>query len=201
LVSAPSPQISQHLNGAAGSLPARSGNAVSTGWLHLIREGRVVPGQLILTLDRSAPSAALAIKPAAIAEVALSIEAPFQLRRRGAEARIVTGLERSSVDRVRCRSVARAMAWIDQVRAGMSIAAIARIENVSERFIRARLLLALLSPQIVAAIEQGRQPASLSTELLVRTPCHPTGTSKPACSALRALSHFPLSTIRLPARP
>jgi hypothetical protein len=63
------------------------------------------------------------------------------------------------------------MAWMeDQVRAGMSIAAIARIENVSERFIGGRLSLALLSPQIVAAIEQGWQPASLSTELLVRTP-------------------------------
>jgi hypothetical protein len=62
---------------------------------------------------------------------------------------------------------------MDQVRAGISIASIAQAEGVSERFIRgpaARLPLALLSPRIVAAIEQGRQPASLGTELLVRTP-------------------------------
>ena len=69
-----------------------------------------------------------------------------------------------------CRTVARALAWMDQVRAGTSIAAVAQSESVSERFIWARLPLALLSPQIVAGIEQGRQPASLSAEFLVRTP-------------------------------
>jgi site-specific DNA recombinase len=58
-----------------------------------------------LTLDSAALAAALAIDPAAIAQVALSIETPFQLRRRGVEARIVTGLEQPSVDRVLCRTV------------------------------------------------------------------------------------------------
>ena len=173
LVSAPSPQTSHHLKTSANSLLAQFDDAGSTGWLHLIREGRVVPGQLNLTLDRAALATALAIDPAAIADVALSIETPFQLRRRGVEARIVTGLEQPSVDRVLCRTVARALAWMDQVRAGTSIAAMAQTEGLSERLIRARLPLALLSPPIVAAIEQGRQPASLSTELLVRTllPC------------------------------
>jgi hypothetical protein len=90
--------------------------------------------------------------------VALSIGTPFQLRRRRVEARIVTGLQRLSVDRVLCRTVARALARMDEVRASTSIAAIARTEGVSERLIRARLPLALLSPQIVVAIEQGRQP-------------------------------------------
>ena len=168
LVSEPSPQISHHLKAVAGRL-ARVDDAVSTDWLHLIREGRITQGRLFLTLDRTALAAALAIDPAAIAPVALTIETPFQLRRRGVEARIVTGLERPSVDPVLCRTVARALAWMDQVRAGTSIAAIAQTEGVSERFIRARLSLALLSPQILTAIEQGRQPASLSTELLVHT--------------------------------
>jgi site-specific DNA recombinase len=161
-----------------------------------------VPGQLILTLDRAALAAALAIDPAAIADAALSIETPFQLRRRGVEARIVTGLERPSVDRVLCRTVARALAWMDQVRAGTSIAAIAQTEGVSERFIRARLPLALLSPQIFAAIGQGGQPASLSTELLVRMPL-PSDWDEQACRLgfESSLTHFPLSPIRPPARP
>jgi hypothetical protein len=202
LVWAPSPQTSHQLKTGAGALLAKLDNTVSTGWLHLIREVRVVPGQLILTLDRAALAAALAIDPAAIAQVALSIETPFQLRRRGVEARIVTGLERPSVDRVLCRTVARALAWMDQVRAGTSIAAIAQAEGVSERFIRARLPLALLSPQIVAAIEQGRQPASLSTELLVRTPLPSDWEEQGRLLGLESsLTHFPLPTIRLPARP
>ena len=201
LVSEPNPQISHRLKAAAGRI-ARFDDAGSTGWLHLVREGRVTQGRLLLTLDRAALATALAIDPAAIAQVALSIETPFQLRRRGAEARIVTGLERPSVDRVLCRTVARALAWMDQVRAGTSIAAIAQTEGVSERFIRARLPLALLSPQIVAAIEQGRQPASLSTELLVRTPL-PSDWDEQArlLGFENSLRHFPLPTIRLPARP
>jgi site-specific DNA recombinase len=202
LVSAPSPQTSHHLEASAGDLLARLDNTVSTGWLHLVREGRVVPGRLFLTLDSAALAAALAIDPAAIAQVALSIETPFQLRRRGVEARIVTGLERPSVDRVLCRTVARALAWMDQVRAGTSITVIAQTEGVSERFIRARLPLALLSPQIVAAIEQGRQPASLSTELLVRTPLPSDWDEQARLLGFESpLTHFPVSTVRLPARP
>jgi site-specific DNA recombinase len=161
-----------------------------------------MPGQLILTLDRAALATALAIKPAAIADVALSIETPFQLRRRGVEARIVTGLERPSIDLVLCRTVARALAWMDQVRAGTSIAAIAQSEGVSERFIRARLPLALLSPQIVVAIEQGRQPASLNAELLVRTPVPSDWDEQARLLGFESpIKRFPLSTIRLPARP
>ena len=125
-----------------------------------------------------------------------------QLRRRGVEARIVTGLEQPSVDRVLCRTLARALAWMDQVRAGTSIAAIAQSEGVSERFIRARLPLALLSPQIVAAIEQGRQPASLSTELLVRTPLPSNWDEQARRLAFESSrTHFPLPTICHPARP
>jgi hypothetical protein len=198
LASAPSPQVSHRLEDAAG----RFDDAGSTGWLYLIREGRVTQGRLLLTLDRAALATALAIDPAAIADGALSIETPFQLRRRGVEARIVTGLERPSIDPVLCRTVGRALAWMDQVRAGTSIAAIAQTEGVSERFIRARLPLALLSPHIVAAIEQGRQPASLSTELLVRTPLPSDWHEQARLLGFESsLTHFPLPTIRLPARP
>jgi hypothetical protein len=136
LVSAPNPQISHHLKAAARGLLARHDDVASTGWLHLIREARAVPGRLFSTLDRAALAAALAIDPAAIADVALSIETPFQLRRRGVEARIVTGLERPSIDPVLCRAVAHALAWMHRVRAGTAIAAIAQSESVSERFFR-----------------------------------------------------------------
>jgi len=200
LVTAPSPQLSHHLEAVASRLLASADNAASTGWLHLIKEGRIMPGRLALTLDRAALAAALAIKPAAIAESALSIEAPFQLRRRGVETRIVTGLEEPSIDRVLCRTIARALAWMDQIRTGTSIAAIARTEGVSERFIRARLPLALLSPQIVATIEQGRQPPSLTTELLVRTPL-PSEWNEQARLLGFDKPVFPPPASGLPARP
>ena len=90
---------------------------------------------------------------------------------------------------------------MDQVRTGTSIAVIAQTGAVSERFIRARLPIALLAPQIVAAIEQVRQPASLSTERLVRMTL-PSDWHEQA-RLLRfenSLTHFPLPTIRLPAR-
>jgi len=114
LVSEPNPQLSHDLRAAAGRL-ASYDDAASTDWLHLVREGRSTRGRLFLVLDRAALATALAIDPAPIADLALSLETPFQLRRRGVEARIVTGLERPSVDPVLCRTVARALAWMDQV--------------------------------------------------------------------------------------
>jgi Transposase IS116/IS110/IS902 family len=114
----------------------------------------------------------------------------------------VTGLEQPAVDRVLRRTVARALPWMDQARAGTSTAEIAQIEGVSERFIRARLPLALLSPQIVAAIEPGRQPASLSTEFLVRTPLPSDWDEQARLLGFESpLRCFPLPIIRLPARP
>ena len=82
LVSEPNLQISHQLKAAAGRL-ARTDDAISTDWLHLVRAGRVTQGRLFLTLDRTALATALAIDPAALADIALSIETPFQLRRRG----------------------------------------------------------------------------------------------------------------------
>jgi hypothetical protein len=112
-------------------------------------------------------AAALAIDPAAIADVALSIETPFQLRRRGVEARIVTGLERPSIDPVLCRALARALPGCigsgPAPRSQRSLRPRASASASSGPF-------ALLPPQIVAAIEQSRQPAALTTELLVHTP-------------------------------
>jgi hypothetical protein len=58
---------------------------------------------------------------------------------------------------------------MDQVKAGTPIAAIARAASVSERFVRARLPLALLAPDIIAAIADGRQPRELTTETLIRS--------------------------------
>jgi hypothetical protein len=138
-----------------------------------------------------ASPAALAIKPGC------DRRAPVRSRSPG----IVTGLERPSVDPVLCRAVPHALAWMDQVRAGTSIVAIARTEDVSERFVAARLPLTLLSPQIVVAIEQGRQPALAEHGA---SGAHALSSDWDEQARLfgfeSPITHFPLSTIRLPAR-
>jgi hypothetical protein len=138
-------------------------------WAKLIATACVTPGLLEVALDANELAALLDLSAEDIAGSALCIEVPFRLRRRGVEARLVTGAERRRVDPVLCRSLARSHGWMEQLRAGKPIAAIARSENVSERFIRARLTLALLAPDIVAAILDGRQPVTLTTELVIRT--------------------------------
>ena len=175
LVSEPSPQIKPPSQRRGGR--PRLDDAASTGMGSPGPRGAHPAGPAYLTLDRAAVAAALAIDPAAIAGVALSIETPFPLRRRGMEARIVTGLELPSVDRVLCRAVARALAWMDQVRAGASIAA---IEGVSKRLHQGPA-----APCAAVAANRRRARAGPATGLAQHRaprcarPCHPIGTSKP----------------------
>jgi hypothetical protein len=66
------------------------------------------------------------------------------------------------------QALARAHAWLSDLKAGRSLAEIARAGNHSESYVRTRLPLALLSPRIQQAILQGTQPAHLSVDAILR---------------------------------
>jgi len=76
-------------------------------------------------------------------------------------------LERESeavrFDRSLLRAVGRARRWSQQLLSGQfpSIGSIARRERIAPRYIRDLMPLAFLSPEIVKAIVEGRQPADL----------------------------------------
>ena len=68
------------------------------------------------------------------------------------------------------RAVARGHKWFEELASGRATFAreIAAREGVDERFVRRLIPLAFLSPLIVEAIADGRQPVTLTKEALSR---------------------------------
>lgn len=96
-------------------------------------------------------------------------ETPFVIHRRGAEARLVLADEKPKPDALMRKTLGKALAWLDDLKSGVSITELAKREQVSQRYLRSRLQMAFLSPTIMSAILEGRQPAHLTTETFVRT--------------------------------
>jgi hypothetical protein len=86
--------------------------------------------------------------------------------------RLVIGGEVSTpkTDWTLLKAVASGHKWFNQLISGRAFFArnIAAREGVSERFVRRLIPLAFLSPTIVEAIAEGRQPVSLTAEALSR---------------------------------
>ena len=86
--------------------------------------------------------------------------------------RLVIGGEVSTrkTDPTLVRAVARGRKWFNELVSGQAAFAreIAVREGVNERFVRRLIPLAFLSPAIVEAIVEGRQPISLTAEALSR---------------------------------
>lgn len=97
------------------------------------------------------------------------IDAPVTLARRGIETRLrVAGNSTANLGPVLIRRILRAMAWVDQIRAGRSLTDIAAAEGFTASFIALNINAALLSPAILSAIAEGRQPPHLTASMLTR---------------------------------
>jgi site-specific DNA recombinase len=104
--------------------------------------------------------------------ISLSRVFPLEMKRRGIEMRMVLegNCKASRFDRPLIKAVARARRWSNQLLSGQvpSIRAIARQEKIAPRYVRDLLPLAFLSPRIVEAILEGRQPPDLTLIGLTR---------------------------------
>jgi hypothetical protein len=74
------------------------------------------------------------------------------------------------VDSAMAKAVARAFRWREMLEAGTyaTIREIAAAEKINESYVGRVLRLTLLAPEIVAAILNGRQPAGLQLEHLLK---------------------------------
>ena len=81
-------------------------SASATPLLRLIRRVDISPGSVSILLDRNTFAACLSMGPERIREDALRIHAPFRLRRRGVETKLVLGNPTKSVDRTLLRNIA-----------------------------------------------------------------------------------------------
>lgn len=125
-------------------------------------------GRIEIRLSASALAGRLGVGPAALDPALLTITAPFALRRRGVEAKIVAGTAAPQADPHLRQVLLAAHRWLKALKAGRSIAEIARDAAHSENYIRARLPLALLSPRLQAAILDGSIGPGQTVESLLR---------------------------------
>jgi len=131
---------------------------------------RVSPNRLYIDLDRAELAQALDTAPSALAEDQLAIKTGFELRRRGVEIRIITGQFERAPDQTLINAIAKAHQWLAEARRGVSLAAIGRRYGWTDSPIRQRIRLAFLSPDITAAILEGRQPPELTLQHLLTHP-------------------------------
>jgi site-specific DNA recombinase len=96
----------------------------------------------------------------------------MQMKRRGVEMRIVLQGDSNPtrVDLPLLKAVARARRWSDELLSGRvrSVDELAKRERLDSRSVRRLIPLGFLSPRIVEAIAEGRQPVELTVEALTR---------------------------------
>lgn len=104
--------------------------------------------------------------------IALAKFVPMQMKRRGVEMRMVLegGAAPARVDLPLLKAVARARRWSQDLISGrvQSVSELARREGLDRRSVHRLLRLGFLSPRIVEAIAEGRQPPDLTVIGLVR---------------------------------
>ena len=138
--------------------------------LRLIRRVDISPGSVSILLDCNTFAACLSMGPERICEDALRIHAPFRLRRRGVETKLVLGNPTKSVDRTLLRNIRNALSWLDRIKAGKTYEEIATEDAIPTDRVRKAIRYAFLAPDIVRAIIEGRQPVGLTSSYLLHHP-------------------------------
>jgi hypothetical protein len=104
---------------------------------------------------------------------AIELTAAVAFKRRGVETRLMLpGLDHpnhsAKSDPALIKAIARGRAWFDELTTGrvLSLQALAERDGITRRYIRRLVGLAFLSPELVEAILQGRQPVELTATRL-----------------------------------
>jgi len=127
------------------------------------------PDEIKITLDCAKLASASGLAKNSLSHKTLTLTLPFILKKRGVEQKLIIGDKMPEPNQTLIRGLANAHTWLERIRSGETLAAIARTRNVTESYIRSRLPLALLSPKIQSAILNGTQPADLTFEKLIRS--------------------------------
>jgi hypothetical protein len=108
----------------------------------------------------------------------VTVRVPIKIRRRGGRKLVLApdGAEITAapvirhVDNAMVKAIARAFRWREMLESGerATIREIAAAEMINETYVGRVLRLTLLTPDIVEAILNGRQPAGLQVEGLMR---------------------------------
>lgn len=128
---------------------------------------RIGRAHVVIQLDRAAVADRLAIPPDWLDDGLLAFEAPFSIRRRGIETKIIAGSLATAADPNLRKTLLSAHRWLTDLKANRSIAEIARVGGHSESYIRTRLPLALLLPRIQGGILDGSIGPTMTVDSIV----------------------------------
>ena len=141
----------------------------STDCLNLIEKVHLRPGAMRIQLDTPVLAKWLDCLPGHINASGLTIETPFQMRRRGVELKLHLGDPPPEIDETLVQNIVKGRRWLAMVIDGKSFSEIAQVENVSTRRVQDIANLALIAPDILDAITLGEKPDGLSTDYLIKT--------------------------------
>jgi hypothetical protein len=107
----------------------------------------------------------------------ITVHIPFTLRRQGGRKQVVTPAGATSwtpapsrVDSTMVKALVRAHRWRDMLESGnyATVRDLAKAEAINESYLGRVLRLTLLSPTLIEALLQGRQPATLELDDLLQ---------------------------------
>jgi len=138
------------------------------GCLDLVFRAKLEEGSIAIALDPGKTADALQVPQNIISPEALSLRLQFSQRRRGVETRLIIGDAQSARDDILIANIARAAQWRVALCSGDDLACIAARDGISIKYLGQMLSFAFLSPKLVRAILDGRQPPALTTNWLRR---------------------------------
>ncbi|MBT8458859.1 MAG: recombinase family protein, partial [Boseongicola sp.] len=137
--------------------------------LDLVHRVDIEQGQVTIALDADRVRTRIGADFDIPDQDVLTIQAPFRQRRRGVELKLIVDNPSSRRDDTLIRNVAHAHAWFGDLRTGSSYADIAKRAGTSKRRIMQVVELAFLAPDLTTEILDGAQPASLTSDLLIKS--------------------------------
>ncbi|MEL7466899.1 MAG: hypothetical protein AAFN27_00495 [Pseudomonadota bacterium] len=166
LLNASANDVAKLRTSLCGLVQELAGDQAGLVLTELVASGKIEPGRLSLVLDPNALATTLDVASERLDPDALQLSSGFELRRRGVEAKLILDVGAPQIDKTLLRNLAKAHAWLKEIKHGTTIRTIAEREGTTRSRVTAIIDLAFLAPDIVQSITEGRQP----TERLIKTP-------------------------------
>jgi site-specific DNA recombinase len=137
-------------------------------WLDFIDRIDLKAGELSIRLDQNQIAMFFKRDSDGLKQDALNIKAPFQIRKRGVETKLIFADAPSPRDETLIKNIAKAHHWFEQIKAGKTFSQIAASDKTSKRRIQQMIELAFLAPDIIRDVMDGAQPFGFTSDWCLR---------------------------------
>lgn len=156
--------LSDDIGNAQASLSKWLVAATQADLLRIAKWITIEPGQLTVQIDQYQLADILDAGADTLNEAELKIGSVFQLRKRGAETKLIFADMPIGQDDVLIRNIAKAHRWFERIKSGLTFAQIAEAEKSSKRRVQHMIDLAFLAPDIVRDVLDGNQPTGFTSD-------------------------------------